>query len=138
MGLCVAALCAPFVGRAIEADRAPILFSGGTLLGVASLLLWSLASSIEVFILSWIGIGIAQAATLVLELLGTLRFGRMSGLLAAPQTLMKAALPVTAGLLWSAGNNYSAVIVLLSIMVLTSLTMVVAARLASHNRAPGT
>jgi MFS family permease len=64
LGLLAAGLAAYPVGSWIDRHGGRWLMTTGTLLGVAMLIAWSQVTDIIVFHAIWIGIGIAQAATL--------------------------------------------------------------------------
>ena len=62
--LLLAAVLAPFAGRAIDAGRGRGLFIGSTMLGAVMLALLALVSELWQFYLVWLGLGIAMAGAL--------------------------------------------------------------------------
>lgn len=60
----VSGLGAPLVGRLLDAERTRPLFTGGSVLGVAAVLVWSRASDVVVYYVAWTAIGLAMAAVL--------------------------------------------------------------------------
>lgn len=63
LGLFIAALLAPFVGRVLDRHGGFWPMTAGSLLGAAALGLWSTAESVAVFWLAWALIGVAMACT---------------------------------------------------------------------------
>jgi hypothetical protein len=64
LGLLVAAVGAPWIGRLLDRGRAATLFRGGALLAVAGLLLGSVATTLLGIYLSWLLVGAAMSALL--------------------------------------------------------------------------
>lgn len=64
VGLLTSGALSPLVGATIDRHGSRGMMTGGVLLGIAGLLLWSLASGVVLYILSWVLIGAAMSATL--------------------------------------------------------------------------
>ncbi len=65
LALLVSGLMAVPIGRWLDRARTPrALMAAGSLLGVAALVVWATVSSLPVFYVLWIALGIAMAATL--------------------------------------------------------------------------
>src|SRR5690606_1201634 len=57
-------LVAPLVGRLLDADVTRPLVTGGSILGVLAVLLWSRAEALAAYYAAWAAIGLAMAAVL--------------------------------------------------------------------------
>ncbi len=64
LAIVVAAVTAPFAGRAVDRGHAAALLAGGAGIGAVSLAVLALAQGPVVYLLAWAGLGVAQAASL--------------------------------------------------------------------------
>lgn len=64
LGLLVGGLAAPFVGARIDREGGRRIMTAGSILAAAMFALWAWTSSLPVFYVVWLGLGLAQAMTL--------------------------------------------------------------------------
>lgn len=63
LAIIVAAVLAPFAGRAVDRGHAAALLSGGAVIGAISLVVLAVATTPAIYLLAWAGLGVAQAAS---------------------------------------------------------------------------
>jgi predicted MFS family arabinose efflux permease len=63
LAIVVAAVTAPFAGRAVDRGHAAALLTGGAGIGAVSLAVLAVATTPAVYLLAWAGLGVAQAAS---------------------------------------------------------------------------
>ncbi len=63
LAIVVAAVTAPFAGRAVDRGHAATLLAGGAGIGALSLAVLAVATTPAVYLLAWAGLGVAQAAS---------------------------------------------------------------------------
>lgn len=63
LAIVVAAVLAPFAGRAVDRGHAAALLTGGAGIGAVSLAVLAVATTPAVYLLAWAGLGVAQAAS---------------------------------------------------------------------------
>ncbi len=64
IAILIAAGLAPFVGRAVDRGRGPVLMTAGALAGAVSLCVLAVAQEPRIYLLAWAGLGVTQAACL--------------------------------------------------------------------------